>query len=493
MVRIERDSLGELEIPDDVYWGINTARAIQNFRISRRKINVYPDLLVAYAQVKQAAARANREIGVLDAERADLIDRAAQDIIDGKLRDQFVVGVIQGGAGTSTNMNVNEVIANRGLELAGRPFGDYQYLSPNDHVNRSQSTNDTYPSAVKLSLVYSMNRLIVELRLLRNSFAAKGREFREMLKVGRTQLQDAVPMTLGQEFWGFSTTIGEDLDRLEDVRQLLWTLNLGATAIGTGITAPPDYAPAVLRHLREITGLEQLANAKDLIEATSDTGVFLSLSSVLKRSAMRLSKICNDLRLLSSGPQVGLGEINLPAKQAGSSIMPGKVNPVIPEAVNQVAFIIAGADVTVSMASEAGQLQLNAFEPVMAHVLLQNATWLRRAVRTLRINCIDAITANEDKLRANVDASVGVVTALTPRIGYAAAARLAKRALHDGESIRELVLDEDLMGPDELDQMLDPAALSGGLFDTGPLPALTPEAIASLEAALDEADRGDRA
>ena len=493
MARIEKDSLGELEIPGDVYWGINTARAIRNFRISRREISVYPDLLVAYAQVKQAAARANLEIGVLDAEHADLIDRAAQDIIGGKLHDQFIVGVIQGGAGTSTNMNVNEVIANRGLELAGHEFGQYEYLSPNDHVNRSQSTNDTYPSAVKLSLVYSMNRLIQELRLLRNSFAAKGREFRETLKVGRTQLQDAVPMTLGQEFWGFSTTLGEDIDRLEDVRQLLWTLNLGATAIGTGITAPPDYAPAVLRHLREITGFEQLANAKDLIEATSDTGVFLSVSSVLKRSAMRLSKICNDLRLLSSGPQVGLGEINLPAMQAGSSIMPGKVNPVIPEAVNQVAFIIAGADMTVSMASEAGQLQLNAFEPVMAHVLLQNSTWLRRAVRTLRINCVDGITANEERLRSQVDASVGVVTALTPKIGYAAAARLAKQALATGDSIRELVLDDELLTSTELDTMLDPTALSGGLFDTGPLPALTPEAIAKVEAALDEADRHDKA
>lgn len=493
MTRIERDSLGELEIPDDVYWGINTARAMQNFRISKREISVYPDLLIAYAQVKQAAARANHEIGVIDEERATLIDRAAQDIIDGKLTDQFVVGVIQGGAGTSTNMNVNEVIANRGLELAGRRFGDYAFLSPNDHVNRSQSTNDTYPSAVKLSLVYSLMRLIQELRLLRNSFAAKGREFREMLKVGRTQLQDAVPMTLGQEFWGFSTTIGEDIDRIEDIRELLWRLNLGATAIGTGITAPPEYAPAVLRQLRTITGLDQLTNATDLIEATSDTGVFMSVSSVLKRTAMRLSKIANDLRLLSSGPQVGLGEINLPARQAGSSIMPGKVNPVIPEAVNQVAFIIAGADVTVSMASEAGQLQLNAFEPVMAHVLLQNSTWLRRAVRTLRINCIDNITANEDRLHDNVEASVGVVTALTPRIGYAAAAKLAKRALKEGETIRDLVLDESLMGADELDTMLDPASLSGGLFDTGPLPALTPEAIASLEAALDRADQIDDA
>lgn len=492
MTRIEKDSLGELEIPDDAYWGINTARAVDNFRISRREISVYPDLIIAYAQVKQAAARANHEIGVLDAERAALIERAAQDIIDGDLHDQFIVGVIQGGAGTSTNMNVNEVIANRALELAGRPKGDYAFLSPNDHVNRSQSTNDTYPSAVKLSVVYSLGRLTQELRLLRNSFAAKGRQFRKVLKVGRTQLQDAVPMTLGQEFWGFSTTLGEDIDRIEDVRPLLMELNLGATAIGTGITALPGYAPAVLRHLRAITGLEGLANAKDLIEATSDTGVFMSASAVLKRSAMKLSKICNDLRLLSSGPQVGLGEINLPAQQAGSSIMPGKVNPVIPEAVNQVAFVIAGADVTVSMASEAGQLQLNAFEPVMAHVLLQNSTWLRRAVRTLRINCVDGITANEARLRAQVDASVGVVTALTPQIGYLHASRIAKQALREGESVRALVLREGLLTPAELDAALDPTSLSGGLFDTGPLPALTAQVIADLEAVLDEADRHDQ-
>ena len=489
MVRIERDSLGELELPDDVYWGINTARAMENFRISRREISVYPDLLVAYAQVKQAAARANRDIGVLDEERAALIDRAAQDIIDGRLHDQFVVGVIQGGAGTSTNMNVNEVIANRALELAGRPFGDYGYLSPLDHVNRSQSTNDTYPSAVKLALVYALTRLGQELGLLRNSFAGKGREFRDVLKVGRTQLQDAVPMTLGQEFWGFSTTLGEDINLVDLTVPALYELNLGATAIGTGITAPSDYAPAVLEHLRRITGIDGLRNAADLIEATSDTGVFMTVSATLRRTAMKLSKICNDLRLLSSGPQVGFGEINLPAKQAGSSIMPGKVNPVIPEAVNQVAFIVAGSDVTIAMASEAGQLQLNAFEPVMAHVLMQNSAWLRRSVRTLRINCIDDITANTDRLQAQVDTSVGVVTALTPVIGYERAATLAKRALADGDSIRELVLDQELMSPEDLDAALDPAGLSGGLLDTGPMPALTPGVIAQLEAALDAADR----
>ncbi|HSO70632.1 MAG TPA: aspartate ammonia-lyase [Arachnia sp.] len=491
-MRIERDSLGEMEIPDGAYWGINTARAVYNFKISRREISVYPDLIVAYAQVKQAAARANRDIGVLDDERADLIDRAAQDIIDGRLHDQFIVGVIQGGAGTSTNMNVNEVIANRALELAGRPFGDYGYLSPNDHVNKSQSTNDTYPTAVKLGLLVSLTKLADELRLLRHSFSMKGREFREVLKVGRTQLQDAVPMTLGQEFRGFSTTLGEDIDRMEDVRPLLMELNLGATAIGTGITAPPGYGPAVIRHLREITGFPELILADDLIEATSDTGVFMSTSSVMKRSAMKLSKICNDLRLLSSGPQAGLGEIVLPPVQAGSSIMPGKVNPVIPEAVNQVAFVIAGSDVTIAMASEAGQLQLNAFEPVMAHVLLQNSTWLRRAARTLRINCIDGITANAERTRAQVGQSVGVVTALMPVLGYARATRLAQEALGSGSSVRELVLREGLISAEVLDELLAPAALSG-LQDTGPLPPMTAELISRIERELDEADRHDEA
>lgn len=490
-VRIERDSLGEMAIPAEAYWGINTARAVENFAISRRKINVYPDLIIAYAQVKQAAARANHEIGALDAERAELIDRACQDIIDGQLHDQFIVGVIQGGAGTSTNMNVNEVIANRGLELAGRERGDYAFLSPNDHVNRSQSTNDTYPSAVKLSLVHAMQRLIDEFTLLQESFRAKGHEFREILKIGRTQLQDAVPMTLGQEFRGFATTIGEDIDRMRDTRPLLLEVNLGATAIGTGIAAAPGYPEAVIRHLREVTGYEELVTASDLIEATSDTGVFMSLSGVMKRTAMKLSKICNDLRLLSSGPQAGLGEINLPARQAGSSIMPGKVNPVIPEAVSQVAFVIAGADVTVSMASEAGQLQLNAFEPVMAHSLLQNSSWLRRAARTLRVNCVDGITANVEHLRESVASSVGVVTGLMPVIGYSEASKIAKEALRTKAHIADLVVERGLLSREEVERLLQPSALSGAKTEAASAPGLSAQHIAEVESKLDRADSGE--
>ena len=458
--RTETDSLGSMEIPADAYWGIHTARALENFPISMRPISVYCDLVKALAMVKQASARANRQIGVLDPALADLIDRAAQRVIDGEFHDQFVVGVVQGGAGTSTNMNANEVITNIALEMAGRQKGDYAFLSPIDHTNRSQSTNDVYPTAVKIGLSLDLVTLLEELDLLKQSFMGKAVEFHDILKIGRTQLQDAVPMTLGQEFHGFATTLGYDHQRLTENANLMFEINMGATAIGTGITTHPGYAPAVLAHLREITGLD-LVTADDLVEATSDTGSFMSFSSTLKRNAMKLSKICNDLRLLSSGPQAGLGEINLPAQQAGSSIMPGKVNPVIPEVVNQVAFSVAGADLTVTMASEAGQLQLNAFEPIIAHSIFQSITWMRRAMRTLRVHCVDGITANRDRLGAMVGSSVGVVTALTPFIGYAASAALAKTALLTHRNVGDLVVEAGLMTREEVDKQLSPARLSG--------------------------------
>ncbi len=459
-MRTETDSLGSLEIPADAYWGVHTARALENFPISQRQISVYRDLIVALAMVKQASARANKEIGALDAARADLIAAAAQRVIDGEFHDQFVVGVVQGGAGTSTNMNANEVITNIALEMAGREKGDYAYLSPIDHTNRSQSTNDVYPTAIKVGLGLDLRTLLEELDLLRRSFLAKAVEFHDVLKVGRTQLQDAVPMTLGQEFHGFATTLGEDYHRLKENAYLLYEINLGATAIGTGITTHRDYSAAVLRHLREISGLD-LATAEDLVESTSDTGAFMSFSSSLKRNAIKLSKIANDLRLLSSGPQAGLGEINLPARQAGSSIMPGKVNPVIPEVVNQVAFAVVGADMTVTMAVEAGQLQLNAFEPIIAHSIFQSITWMRRGMRTLRVNCVDGITANRERLGAMVGASVGVVTALTPFIGYTAAAALAKTALLTHRNVGDLVVEAGLMTREEVDKQLSPARLSG--------------------------------
>jgi aspartate ammonia-lyase len=464
--RTERDSLGSMEIPADVYWGIHTARALINFPISRRAIWNYPDLITALAYVKQASARANKEIGVLDAAKADVIDAVCQRIVDGELRDQFVVGVIQGGAGTSTNMNTNEVIANAGLLAMGHGLGEYEFLHPIDDVNRSQSTNDVYPTAIKLAMVFGIQRLLAEHTLLREAFAAKGREFAHVLKVGRTQLQDAVPMTLGQEFTGFAHTLAEDFDRLSEVVPWLNEINMGATAIGTGITADPRYAEAVRRHLEEATGIRQ-ETAPDLIEATADAGIFMTVSGTLKRAAVKLSKICNDLRLLSSGPQAGLGEIFLPARQAGSSIMPGKVNPVIPEVVNQVAFSVIGADATVTAAAEAGQLQLNAFEPVIAHSILQSLSWMTNACKTLRVNCVEGIEANLDRLREQVGSSVGVVTALTPYIGYAAAAALAHTALTTHASIAELVIEQGLMPAEEVRKVLSPERLSGVVPSTG--------------------------
>ncbi|XPP26480.1 MAG: aspartate ammonia-lyase [Leucobacter sp.] len=458
--RTETDSLGSLEIPASAYWGVHTARAHENFPIARRPISVYPDFVRAFACVKQAAARANLEIGALDEQRAVLIDRACEEIKTGMLHDQFVVGVVQGGAGTSTNMNANEVITNRALELAGRQKGDYTFINPNDHTNHSQSTNDTYPTAIKIGLAFSLRSLLDELELLADSFEAKGREFANIIKVGRTQLQDAVPMTLGQEFNAFAVTLREDVERLTEAAALLREVNMGATAIGTGINAPKGYREAVVRHLSEITGLD-LVTARDLVESTSDTGVFVTFSAALKRSALKLSKISNDLRLLSSGPQAGLGEINLPPKQAGSSIMPGKVNPVIPEAVSQVAYAIAGSDVTISMAVEAGQLQLNAFEPIIAHSLFQSITWLERACQTLRVNCVDGITANEERLADTVSRSVTVITALAPVIGYAEAAKLAKEALAGNAKVSDLVVSRGLLDQDELDRMLQPAKLAG--------------------------------
>ncbi|MEQ6896744.1 aspartate ammonia-lyase [Microbacterium sp. KR10-403] len=469
--RTETDSLGSLEIPADAYWGIHTERALENFPIAKRPISVYSDFVRALAMVKQASARANAEIGVLSHDKADLIDRASQLVIDGKYHDQFVVGVIQGGAGTSTNMNANEVITNVALELAGREKGDYAFLAPIDDTNRSQSTNDVYPTAIKIGLSLVLRTLLDELDLLRKSFLNKAVEFHDVLKVGRTQLQDAVPMTLGQEFHGFATTLGEDLQRLTENASLLTEINMGATAIGTGITTHPGYAPSVLRHLREISGVD-LSTATDLVEATSDTGSFMSFSSSLKRNAIKLSKICNDLRLLSSGPQAGLGEINLPARAAGSSIMPGKVNPIIPEVVNQVAFSVVGADMTVTMAAEAGQLQLNAFEPVIAHSIFQSITWMRQAMWTLRVNCVDGITANRERLGAMVGSSVGVVTALTPFIGYAASAALAKTALLTHRNIADLVVEAGLMSREEVTKQLSPARLSGLETMTAAIPVV---------------------
>jgi aspartate ammonia-lyase len=457
--RTETDSLGTKQIPRDAYWGLNVKRALDNFTISGRPISIYPDLIFGYACVKQAAARANAEIGVLDRAKADLIELACEEVKDGKLHNQFVVDIMQGGAGTSTNMNVNEVIANRGLELAGYVKGAYEYLDPNDHVNQGQSTNDTYPTAFKIGLCLSIERLLTEIELLIRAFRSKGQEFKGIVKVGRTQLQDAVPMTLEQEFEAFAVTLGDDLASFKSVMKRLWEINLGATAIGTGIAADPRFAEAARKHLSAITGYD-LVTAHNLIEATTDVGVFMDLSSTLKRCAMKLSKICNDLRLLASGPQAGLYEINLPPRQAGSSIMPGKVNPVIPEVVNEVAFVVAGGDTTLTMAAGAGQLQLNAFEPVMAHVLFENLKWMTAAMETLRKNCVSGITANKEHLAKQVDTFVGVITALIPRIGYGPASKLAQEALATNANIADLVVSNGLLTRKQVTDMLSPEHLT---------------------------------
>jgi len=464
VTRTETDSLGSVEVPADAYWGVHTMRALENFPISKRPISVYPDLIVALASVKQAAARANRDVGVLNREKAGWIDEACQRIIDGELHDQFVVGVIQGGAGTSTNMNANEVIANRALELLGHARGDYKHVHPNNHINLSQSTNDVYPTAIKIAMHTTIERLRSEMSALAASFLHKGEEFAPHIKMGRTQLQDAVPMTLGQEFTAFGHTILEDVERLSEAQALIREINMGATAIGTGINAPTGYADKVCDHLSRITGL-RLITAPDLVEATADTGAFVQLSGVLKRCAVKLSKICNDLRLLSSGPRAGFGEINLPAMQPGSSIMPGKVNPVIPEVVNQVCFDVMGGDMTVTIAAEAGQLQLNVFEPIIAFRLLRSIESLANACCVLRERCIDGITPNPDRMRHFVEHSIGIVTALVPVIGYDTSTAVAKEALDSGRGVYDIVLERKLMTRAELDRVLNPEAM------TAPKPA----------------------
>ncbi|MFI6304861.1 aspartate ammonia-lyase [Amycolatopsis thailandensis] len=459
MHRVEHDLLGDKEVPADAYWGVHTARARENFPITGTAISAYPHLIEALASVKEAAASANADLGLLEPDVAGAIRRACREIREGALHDQFVVDVIQGGAGTSTNMNANEVIANRALELLGHGKGDYARVHPNEHVNLGQSTNDAYPTAVNVATIIAVRELAEAMVVLEQAFATKAVEFHDLLKMGRTQLQDAVPMTLGQEFGTYAVMLGEDRLRLTEAVTLLHEINLGATAIGTGLNAAPGYAEAAVAHLREITGLP-VVTAADLVEATQDCGAFVHLSGVLKRIAVKLSKSCNDLRLLSSGPRAGLNEINLPPVQAGSSIMPGKINPVIPEVVNQVAFEVIGNDVAVTMAAEAGQLQLNAFEPLILHSLSESITHLRSACLVLAERCVSGITANADVMRGYVENSIGLVTALNPSIGYAAATEIAKEALETGRGVAELVVEKGLLPAEELAKLLKPETLA---------------------------------
>ncbi len=442
--RIEDDSIGAMEIPGDAAYGIHTARAVDNFPITGMLLRHYPELIRSLALTKKAAALANMELGVLEQRLGGAIVRACDRVFAGEADRHFVVDMLQGGAGTSTNMNANEVIANFALRELQRPAGDYKTIHPNDHVNLSQSTNDVYPTAVRLTMLREVPSLIAAQDSLRGALFAKADEFHDVIKVGRTQLMDAVPMRLGSEFRAFGVTIGEDIDRLREFSGLLREINLGGTAIGTGINTPPNYSATVIGHLAEISGVA-LVPAGDLIEATSDMGAFVTFSGVLKRIAVKLSKMCNDLRLLNSGPRAGFGEIRLPAVQAGSSIMPGKVNPVIPEVINQIAYQVIGNDLTVTMAAEAGQLQLNAMEPVIVLNILQSMRMLTRGMGVLQHKCIVGIEADRERCQELLEHSLVAVTAINPYVGYTEASRVAKAALKTRRSIRDVVLAEGLM------------------------------------------------
>lgn len=450
--RTEKDSIGSKDIPEGVYYGVQSLRAAENFRITG--LSMHPEVINSLAQIKKAAAITNCEIGLLDKHIAEAIVKACDEIMEGRLHDEFIVDPIQGGAGTSINMNANEVIANRAIELLGGQKGDYSIVHPNDHVNCGQSTNDVIPTAGKMTSLKLLKNAKKELERLHKALCDKGEEFDTIIKMGRTQMQDAVPIRLGQEFKAYSVAIQRDINRMEKAQEEMRTLNMGGTAIGTGINADEAYLRRIVPNLARISDMD-LVQAYDLIDATQNLDPFVAVSGAVKACAVTLSKIANDFRLMSSGPRCGFGEINLPAKQNGSSIMPGKVNPVIPEVVNQVAFNIIGNDVTITMAAEAGQLELNAFEPIVFYCLFQSIDTLAYAVETFVDNCVSGITANRERCKELVDNSVGIVTALCPHVGYAKAASLAKTAVKTGESVRKLILEEGLLNEVELNEILD--------------------------------------
>lgn len=453
--RIESDLIGSREVPESALYGVQTLRGIENFNISKFHLNEYPLFIQGLAITKMGAAMANRELDLLTEEQANAIIEACKEILDGKHHDQFPVDMVQGGAGTTTNMNANEVIANRALELMGHKRGEYQFCSPNDAVNRSQSTNDAYPTAIHIGLYYTHLKLVEHFKALIASFRKKAEEMAHIVKMGRTQLEDAVPMTLGQTFNGFASILEQEVANLNYAAQDFLTVNMGATAIGTGITAEPGYAEKCVAALRQITGLE-IRLAKDLVGATSDTSCMVGYSGAMRRIAVKMNKICNDLRLLASGPRCGFGEINLPAMQPGSSIMPGKVNPVIPEVMNQISYKVIGNDLCVTMSGEAAQMELNAMEPVMAQCCFESADLFMNGFDTLRTLCIDGITANEDRCRQEVHDSIGVVTALNPVIGYKNSTKIAKEAQQTGKGVYELVLEHDILSKEDLDTILKP-------------------------------------
>ena len=456
--RIESDLLGELKVPINAYYGVQTQRGINNYHISRKKMRDYPDYVVAIAYVKLAAVQTNHTLGVINDEIAGAISQACQEIIDGKFHEDFPIDMMQGGAGTSVNMNANEVIANRALEIMGHKKGEYQYCYPNDHVNCGQSTNDVYPTSIRLALIRMNKNLVASLTGLISALRYKGEEFRDVLKMGRTQLQDAVPMTSGQEFNAYANNLEEEILNLERNVKLLHEINMGGTAIGTGLNAVPGFAKLCAANLSKLTG-EPFVSATDLVEATPDTGAYVSFSSALKRLAVKLSKMCNDLRLMSSGPRCGLNEINLPPKAPGSSIMPGKVNPVIPEVTNQVCFKVIGNDVALTFAAEAGQLQLNVMEPVIAQAIFESINLLTRGMSTLRELCVVGIEANEEVCRRNVLESIGIVTYLNPVIGHHNGDLVGRECARSGRSVREVVLEMGLLEESVLDEILSPENL----------------------------------
>ena len=459
--RIEHDSIGDREVPDEAYYGVQTLRATENFRITG--LSLHPEMINSLVLIKKAAAITNREIGILDPAIAEAIVKACDEIIEGSFRSSFVVDPIQGGAGTSLNMNANEVIANRAIELLGGKKGDYGMVHPNDHVNLSQSTNDVIPTAGKMTTMRLLMNLRIQLICLELALSKKAGEFHHVIKMGRTQMQDAVPIRLGQEFRAYADAIRRDVGRIEKAAEEMRPINMGGTAIGTGVNADAAYLERIVPAINEVSEL-QFVQADNLIDATQNLDPFVAVSGAVKTCAVTLSKIANDIRLMSSGPRTGFGEINLPAKQNGSSIMPGKVNPVIPEVVNQVAFNVIGNDMTITLAAEAGQLELNAFEPIIFYNLFQSIDTLGFAVETFVDNCVTGITANEARCREHVENSVGVVTTLAPIIGYQQAADIAKRALAENRPVRDVILEEKLLSPEEVDRVLDPVGMTGPGF-----------------------------
>ena len=451
--RVEKDSIGVKDIPEEVYYGVQTLRAAENFHITG--LNMHPEIINSLAYIKKASAITNCEVGILEKKKAQAIVQACDEIIEGKFHDDFIVDPIQGGAGTSLNMNANEVIANRAIEILGGKKGDYTIVNPNDDVNCGQSTNDVIPTAGKMTSLHLLQNLKKQLLRLYDALNEKVKEFDHVIKMGRTQMQDAVPIRLGQEFKAYSVAIMRDIHRMDKAMDEMRTLNMGGTAIGTGINADENYLRRIVPNLSEISGMEFI-QAFDLIDATQNLDSFVAVSGAVKACAVTLSKMSNDLRLMSSGPRAGFGEINLPAKQNGSSIMPGKVNPVIPEVVNQVAFNIIGNDMTITMAAEAGQLELNAFEPIIFYCMFQSIDTLGYAVETLVDNCIVGITANEERCRQLVENSVGIITAICPHVGYEKTADIAKKAINSNESVRSLILKENIMDEEELSRILDP-------------------------------------